>query len=258
MTFRLDPTGAFSWLLAPRFAMFGRVQSGYRTGGLAVARGVGRVEDFRSDSIVVGELGLRLIRNRPTGIAASASASYARWTDIQADLVNRLGQPFTANIGDARIQAVEGNVDWVPIAGLRATAAFLYTHNRVTGPLADLSSPANRRLPDTPPFAGNLKLFYEWSIGGGSQLRLGASANHVGRSVLGTGDVLDMSQGKYTTLGLTGGWKRHGIDASLTIDNLTNQHDNRFAYGNPFILYARDQATPLRPFNMRAGVAFSW
>ena len=45
--------------------------------------------------------------------------------DFQADLVHRLGQPFTANIGNARIQAIEGNVDWVPIAGLRATAAFL-------------------------------------------------------------------------------------------------------------------------------------
>jgi iron complex outermembrane receptor protein len=258
VTFRLDPTGAFSWLLAPRLAMFGRLQSGYRTGGLAVARGVGRVEDFRSDSILVGELGFRLIRNRPTGIAASASVSYARWIDIQADLVNRFGQPFTANIGNARIQTIEGNIDWIPMPGLRATAAFLFTHNRVTGPLADLSPPAHRRLPDTPPFAGNLDLFYKWSIGTDSELRLGATANYVGRSVLGTGDLLDISQGQYMNLGLTGGWKRQGVDVSLTIDNLTNQHDNRFAYGNPFTLYTRDQATPLRPFNVRAGVAFSW
>lgn len=255
-TRRVDPTAAFSWKLNPGLAVFGRVQTGYRTGGLAVASGVGRVADFRLDKILVGEVGIRRLRQGETGLSLQAALSYARWENIQADLVNRRGLPYTDNIGDARIQAFEGTADWVPIRGLRGTLAFLYTHNRVTGPLADSSAAANRRLPETPSFAAASTLGYEWAIGHDSKLSIGGSAAYVGRSVLGTGDLLDISQGRYVTIGLNGGWTRRGVTTSLTIDNLTNSQGNRFASGNPLTFAARDQTTPLRPMNARVGVAF--
>ena len=257
-TKRIDPTAAVSWKLAPGLAAFARAQSGYRTGGLAVARGVGRVADFQSDSIRVAEIGLRKVRTGPRGLALSAAYSYARWHDIQADLVNRRGLPFTDNIGDARIQALEATADWVPLAGLTATAAALYTYNRVTGPLADLSSPAHRRLPETPPFAAKSDLAYRWRVGGDSMLNVGASVVYVGRSVLGTGDLLDISQGRYAVLGARVGWIRRRVGLSLIADNLTDARANRFALGNPFMLAARDQSTPLRPFNARLGGTFAW
>ena len=257
-TKRFDPTIAISWLIAPRLAAFARFQSGYRTGGIAVARGVGRVADFQSDSIRVGELGLRMQRSGPTGLAMSTSASFAHWSNIQADLFNRRGQPLTANIGNANIFALEGTGDWVPIRGLHATFAFLYTYNRLDGPLAQLSVLANRRLPETPAFAGNVGLSYQWAGGGENSFSVGGSVRYVGRSVLGPGDFLDISQGRYAVADLNGSWKWRNIDVSLTIDNLTNQSDNRFSLGNPTILGTRDQTTPLRPRNIRAGVAISW
>jgi len=256
-TRRFDPTAALSWLVAPRLALFARVQSGYRTGGIAVARGVGRIADFQSDSIRVGEIGLRMERSGPTGLAMSAGVSFARWRDIQADLFNRRGQPYTTNLGNANIVGVEGTGDWVPLRGFHATFAFLYTHNVVDGPLAQSSVLANRHLPETPAFAGNVGLSYQWPVGE-SSLSVGAMARYVGRSVLGTGDFLDVSQGRYTVIDVSGGWKWRNIDASLTLDNLTNRKDNRFALGNPIILGTRDQTTPLRPMNIRAGFAISW
>ncbi|MBM3928550.1 MAG: TonB-dependent receptor, partial [Sphingomonadales bacterium] len=81
-TRRIDPTVAASWRIAPRLAAFGRFQTGYRTPGLSVAAGIGRVADFRSDSITVGELGVRRTLSGPTGLALSASVSRARWRDI--------------------------------------------------------------------------------------------------------------------------------------------------------------------------------
>jgi outer membrane receptor protein involved in Fe transport len=257
-TRRFDPTLALSWRLAPRFALFGRVQTGYRTGGLAVARGIGRVADFNSDSIIVGEVGFRRLHDGPTGVTFSGSASYAHWVDIQADLINRRGAPYTTNFGDARIFTLEGNVDLVPIAGLHATASFLFTSNTVSGPLADLSLPQNRRLPETPPFAGNVALSYEWAAGSGAKWNVGADANYVGRSVLGTGDVLDISQGKYLMVGVHGGWEHRGTAVTLSVENLTNRSDNRFAYGNPFTFISRAQATPLRPITIRLGVSRTW
>ncbi|WP_242097203.1 TonB-dependent receptor [Sphingomonas sp. CROZ-RG-20F-R02-07] len=257
-TRRIDPTAALSWKLAPGLALFGRAQSGYRTGGLAVARGVGRVADFQSDSIRVAEAGLRKIRTGPTGLALSAAYSIARWQDIQADLVNRRGLPYTANIGNARIQAIEATADWIPFAGLSATAAVLYTYNRVTGPLADLATPAHRRLPETPPFAAKADLAYRWRIGAVSMLNIGGSAVYIGRSVLGTGDLLDISQGRYAVLGARAGWAHKRVALTLIADNLTDRRANRFALGNPFALAARDQSTPLRPFNARLGGSFAW
>jgi hypothetical protein len=257
-TRRLDPTIAVSWLVAPRIAVFARVQSGYRTGGLAVARGIGRVADFESDSIEMGEVGLRKERAGATGLDVSASVSYARWNDIQADLFDRRGQPYTANIGNADIYAFEASGDWAPMAGLHADFAFMFTYNQVYGPYAQSSARANRRLPETPPFAGHLGLSYQWSTGRDVTIRLGAIAGYVGRSVLGTGALFDRTQGKYAEIGLNGGLRWRNIDFSLAVNNLTNASDNRFALGNPVLVATRDQMTPLRPRSVRAGVSVSW
>ncbi|QQV78600.1 TonB-dependent receptor [Sphingomonas aliaeris] len=257
-TRRIDPTLAFSWRLRPGLAVFGRVQTGYRTGGLAVASGIGRVRDFRLDRILVGELGLRRLRQGPTGLSLQAALSYARWKNIQADLVNRRGLPYTDNIVDARIQAVEGIADWVPVRGLNGKLAFLYTHNRVTGPLADQSVSANRRLPDTPAFAGTGSVGYEWRAGNESVLSVGVIATYVGRSVLGTGDLLDIEQGDYATFGLNAAWVRRGVTTTLTIDNAADGRGNRFASGNPLTFAVRDQTTPLRPLNARFGVGLTF
>jgi len=258
LTRRLDPTIAVSWLIAPRLAAFARLQSGYRTGGLAVARGIGRVADFESDSIEMGEIGLRRQRRGETGLDLSTSVSYARWSDIQADLFNRRGQPYTDNIGDADIYALEATGDWVPLAGLHAAFALLFTYNQVYGPLAQSSVSANRRLPETPSFSSNIGLSYQWAAGRDTQVKLGATLRYVGRSVLGTGDLFDRSQGKYAAVGLTGGLRWRRLDFSLTADNLTNSKSNRFALGNPVLVASRDQTTPLRPRSIRAGVSIAW
>lgn len=257
-TKRLDPTVALSWNFATRVAAFARYQTGYRTGGLAVARGVGRVADYQSDSISVAEVGLRRLRAGATGITLSGSASVAHWVGIQADLINRRGASYTANLGDARIVTVEGSAEWVPLAGLGATASFLYTQNEVTGPTADLSKRNNRRLAETPPLAAHAAVAYAWQAGRAMTLRTGATANYVGRSVLGVGDVLDISQGRDLLIGLTGGAKWRNVDVSVELDNLTNTTTNRFAFGNPFEFSTRDETTPPRPRNVRLGVAVAW
>lgn len=257
-TRRFDPTAALSWRIAPRLSAFARMQTGYRTGGIAVARGVGRVADFDSDSIIVGEFGLRLLREGETGLALSASTSFARWRDIQADLLNRRGASYTTNLGNARIETLEGSADYVPLPGLHMAAAFLYTQNRVSGALADLSKPDNRRLPETPPIAGNVELSYEWAGGADTRWRIAGRGAYAGRSVLGVGDVLDISQGKYAVAGLDGSWRRHGLTATIGIDNLLDSHANRFAFGNPFTFIARDQMTPVRPRTVRLALARSW
>ncbi|MDB5713288.1 MAG: TonB-dependent receptor [Sphingomonadales bacterium] len=254
---RFDPTLAMSWLLAPKIAVYGRLQSGFRAGGLAVARGIGRVADFHSDTIRMAEVGLRLQRRGQTGVALTTAVSYAHWSEIQADLINRRGQPYTANIGNADIYAFEGTADWVPMAGLNTALSFLYTQNRVEGPIAETSARANRRLPITPPLAANLEVGYRWEGRNAFGYRLAATGRYVGRSVLGSGDFLDISQGQYAVLDVVGSVQAGKATLSLSIDNLTNARANRFSFGNPFTFFRRDQTTPLQPLTVRVGMTFT-
>nr|WP_294335194.1 TonB-dependent receptor [uncultured Sphingomonas sp.] len=257
LTRRLDPTFAASWRIARELALFARFQTGYRTGGLAVASGIGRVADYKPDAITVVEAGIRKLRSGATGLAASGSISGARWEDVQADLITQKGQPYTANIGSAKILALEGNLDWIPVVGLRAEASFLLTNNRVQGPIADLSKRNNRRLPETPPFAAHLGLSYRWEHQP-LQPRIGVSADYTGRSVLGTGDFLDVSQGQYWTADAFAAVRIGKAELSLALANLTDRRANQFAYGNPFTLSLRDQLTPLRPRNLRIAITTGW
>ncbi|MFD1788330.1 TonB-dependent receptor [Sphingomonas floccifaciens] len=256
-TRRVDPTLAASWQIASDLAVFSRFQTGYRTGGLSVAPGIGRVADYRSDSITVGEVGVRHVRHGTHGVAASLGVSVARWRDIQADLINRRGLPYTDNLGDARIQTLEGTLDWIPLTGFQVQGAFLLTDTLVSGPVADLSSPDNRRLPNTPPFAAHAAVSYRWKSAAMAPY-VQATGDYVGRSVLGTGDLFDISQGDYAVLGMAAGVRVAGVDVSLTLDNLANAHANRFAFGNPFSFALRDQQTPLRPRSVRLGVSYGW
>ncbi|MEH3158139.1 MAG: TonB-dependent receptor [Sphingomonas taxi] len=257
-TQRFDPTVALSYRLAPDISAFARYQTGFRTGGLAVAQGIGRVANYDADAIRFAEVGLRRLRRGVTGLGVSVSGSAARWTGIQADLLNRRGQPYTTNLGDARIQTVEASLDWVPVPRLTIDASALYTHNTVYGPIADQSRLDNRRLPETPPFAAHTGIDYRWAEGRPVTPRIGATLDYVGRSVLGTGDLLDVSQGDYLTLGLSAGARWRNLDLTLGLDNLTNAEANRFAFGNPFGLTMRNQTTPLRPRNIRIGIAAAW
>lgn len=257
LTRRLDPTFAASWRIARELALFARFQTGYRTGGLAVASGIGRVADYKPDAITVVEAGIRKLRSGATGLAASGSISGARWEDVQADLITQKGQPYTANIGSAKILALEGNLDWIPVLGLRAEASFLFTSNQVQGPVADLSKRNNRRLPETPPFAAHLGLSYRWEHQP-LQPRVGISADYTGRSVLGTGDFLDVSQGQYWTADVFAAVRLGRAELSLALANLADRRANQFAYGNPFTLSLRDQLTPLRPRNLRIAITTGW
>lgn len=87
---------------------------------------------------------------------------------------------------------------------------------------------------------------------------IGVSADYTGRSVLGTGDFLDVSQGRYWTADAYATLRIGKAELSLTLANLTDRRANQFAYGNPFTLSLRDQLTPLRPRNLRIGITTGW
>ena len=255
---RLSPTLAVDWLIAPRLAWFARYGEGFRTGGLAVAPGVGRVANYDPDVIRVGETGLRLERRGETGVAASASLSYARWSKIQADLIDRNGFPYTTNIGKGRIAGLEAVVDWVPLVGLHLLGSMFVNKSNLDEPITALARQDGDELPDTPKVSLATSATYRWAAGADASFDVAAQARYIGRSVAGIGPMLDLTQGNYAEVDVSAGWTRHPVGLTIGLDNIANARGNRFALGNPFAVLARNQVTPLRPRTVRVGVSFDW
>ena len=251
---RFDPQLGLSLRLAHRFAAFAQYQQGFRTGGLAVAPGIGRVANFADDQIRVGEAGLRLLRHGSTGVAAMAAISYASWRRIQADLVSLNGFPYTANVGNGRVMGLESSIDWVPLAGLRVTGGLFVNRSRLVDPAPDFSASGSRPLPDTPPVAATASASWTRQLGG-AELQLAANARYLGRARLGVGPVLDLPYGDYLVAGAGATLRLRRIAFTLTVDNIADARGNRFAIGNPFGIALRDEVTPLRPRTIRLGAA---
>ena len=220
-----------------------------------MARGVGRVATYNADEVKVGETGLRLLREGATGLSASVAASFTRWTDIQADLVSRNGFPFTANVGNGKILALEGSIDWAITPRLRATAALFLNRSRLDDPAPDYVNSGARPLPATPARSATGRLAWVRPLDGEMTLKLEANARYISHSRLGVGQVLDLRYGNYVVAGATAALARGPIEASLTVTNLLDSAANRFAIGNPFGIQYRDEVTPLRPRTVRLGLA---
>lgn len=153
--------------------------------------------------------------------------------------------------------AIEGVADWVPTPGLKLGTSFLYTDNRLSGSLAEQSAPHDQRLPNVPRFSGTAQADYAWGQAEKWRFRLGGSLRYIGRSVLGPGTLLDISQGDYAVLAMYVGALHGGTDLSLFVDNVANVRGNRFALGNPLAIARREQFVPVRPLTIRAGVGFA-
>ncbi|TCP93070.1 outer membrane receptor protein involved in Fe transport [Sphingomonas sp. PP-CE-1A-559] len=255
---RLDPTLGVSWLLTPTLAAYARYQSGFRTGGITVAPGVGRVTDLVRDTIHVGEIGLRKERHGPLGLSASIGASLTDWRHIQADLVDKSGFPFTTNLGNSHIYGLEASANWVPLSGLKIDMAMFLNDTRVADPDPAFRRQVGARLPNTPPFAVSGSVGYEWSLSADTHVSIDAGWRYVGRSTVGTQAPLDVSQGEYGSTHLGGTWTRNTIRLTATVENVFDVKGDRFAGGNPFALAARNEYTPLRPRTFRLGGAIGW
>jgi iron complex outermembrane receptor protein len=254
---RFSPLAAIDWLVTPRIALYARYGSGFRTGGLAVAPGVGRVANFIPDRIRVIEGGVRLQRSGPRGLSATAALSQAVWTNVQADLIDRRGFPYSTNVGRARIDGIEASADWAILPGLSITGALFANHSRLTDPIEALAAQKNEPLPDTPRLAVTGGATRRWAGAAGAEWSLSAVGRYTSRSRVGVGERLNMAQGGYARFDIAGGWQRDGLAIGLALDNLANVRGDRFALGNSFGLADRNQRTPERPRTARISVTLS-
>lgn len=257
---RVSPSLALSWRPAGRWLWFVHYQEAARAGGLAVGptSSPQSVQRFESDTLGMIEAGFRLGRAGRDRFAASATISYARWSDIQADLVDETGLPFTANIGSGRIIGFDAQMTWSPVTALQIDVASFFNRSDLTHPAPAFAAAAERDLPNVAESGARAEMTYRTDLSSSLALTLDGSLRYVGRSQLGIGPPLDVSQGRYLEASLGGRLGFGAFGLSIDVSNIGDVRGNRFAFGNPFGVADRDQITPLRPRSIRIGLDASF
>ncbi len=243
----------------PGLTLYARYQQGFRPGGLTVDDQ--RIQRFRNDRISTLEFGFRKGMPGRDTVALSANFAYTDWDDIQADVTDRIGLPTTANIGDGRINTVEGRIVLRPLPRLTLDGSLIYNDSRLSQPAQFLRLLAfdgkSLTLPNVANLGGRLGLDYRRPVAEDMLLRLSGSARYVGKSRIGVGPIFGRTQGDYVDTSLSARLARGPLEVSLSLTNLLDSNGNRFALGTPFDLRA-DYYTPMQPRTLRLGVDFAF
>jgi outer membrane receptor protein involved in Fe transport len=247
------PMSALAWRPSARWLFFAHYQEGFRAGGLSIT-GPTTADKFQSDSIATIETGFRFGDANIDRFAASVTASGSWWKRIQADLIRPNGLPFTSNIGDGHVFGLEVQSAWRPTDALSLQTALFLNTSALDHPSPAFADADERDLPNVAEAGGRFGLAYRRRLSDGLMLNAGGSVRYVGHSTLGIGAPVDVLQGGFAEAALNAriGSDRAGV--SLSVTNLTNVRANRFAFGNPFAIEARDQVTPLRPRTFRIAI----
>lgn len=252
---RLTPAAGIAWRLSPATTLFARYQEGFRAGGLGLpATGSdSTARRFESDKLTSVEAGLRVGNQKVDRLSFDATASFTWWRDIQADLLDAAGLPFTVNVGDGRIIGFEASGVWRPVPAMTLDLSIFVNKASITSPRPELGTFDIHRLPNIAPLGGRMAVKYLVPLSSSARLELEGSARYFGESETGIGTPLDLEQGEYldTDLGARIDLGRIGFTLDLT--NIADTQGNRFSYGNPFSLGNRLQTTPLRPRTLRLG-----
>lgn len=249
------PMAALSWQARDRIVVFAQVQEGYRPGGLAISASgsVSAIQRFDADRISTLEAGLRFGFPQRSRFWGSVTASYARWVDIQSDLVDATGLPFTTNIGDGRIIGLEGQMTWRASPHLTFDGSTFINKSQLDKPAPLYIAALDRELPSIAEAGTRVGFRYHTSLTDKVYLTLDGSARYVGKSSLGIGQLLGLDQGDYFDSTIGGHLALGTFGLSLDVRNLGDVRGNRFAFGNPFSIAAGNQVTPLRPRTIRIG-----
>jgi outer membrane receptor protein involved in Fe transport len=254
--FRASPTAAMMWQAGRRVLAYVRYQEGFRAGGLAVTPSGTDViaQRFKSDRIGSVEGGLRFGRKGLDPLSIEAAVSYLKWKNIQADLIDIQGLPYTTNIGNGRIYGFEADVHWRALPSLDVEASAFLNSSALVSPAPAFASAEERDLPNIASEGGRVAARYSTDLATAVALRIDGAVRYVGRSQLGIGTPFDIEQGDYAVgdIGARLDFGRFGI--SLDVTNVADTRGNRFSFGNPFTVADRLHVTPVRPRTFRIGI----
>lgn len=218
LTYLLTP----SFKLSPNVMIYSRVASGYRAGGpLYNAPATGH-PSVAPDYTYNYELG---VKGSADGglLSFDLSAYYIDWKDIQVQLFN--GFTYLDNAGTATSRGVEASVELRPLRGLTLAAWGAWNKAILESQSPDSTVPASPgdKLPYSPRLSGNLSIDYRFPLSAGPTGIVGASVNHVGKRLNDFSFTTREEFPAYTQWDINAGLEVDGWEASVFVNNVTDQ-----------------------------------
>jgi len=231
---------AFTYQISPRFKptrnhmIYGRVASGYRTGGtnpicgpLALPADVPC--QFKPDKTVNYELGAK-------GSLAGGIFSYdvsvfsIDWTDIQIVQVLDV-YTYNGNAGKARSRGVEIALEASPTDRLNLKAWWSYVDAKLREEFfnANFFAAKGDRLPYSSENSGRFSVDYRAPVSNSANITFGASATYIGErkgEFVPFANVANLRQSypEYVQFDLTAGVDFGNFNLDIYVQNLTNRH----------------------------------
>lgn len=245
------PTIALAWTPARQATLYLRYAGGYRPGGLTVS---GAIERFAPDTVRTAEAGFRARVQQVAGLQVEGALARTEWRNVQADTVDGIGLPHTANVGNGVVRSATLQIRLAPLRDITLTAGGFLADSLLLGTLPSIDGLVRSPLPNVARHGGVFSIAYAHELAPERRLRASMRANSTGPSLLGIGPQLALRQGDYTYLSANLSLDVRKATLSLDFSNLLDTRGNLFGLGTPFTLATGAQGTPLRPRSVRLGV----
>ena len=164
--------------------VYGRVASGYRTGGPNFHYPAGH-QSFEPDKTVNYEIGLKsqwLERQ----LTFNPAVYYIKWSKVQALQTTSSGLAYYTNGGSASSKGMELTLDYQPVNGLYIAATVAYDDAKLdeNAPPDTFFGLSGDRLPFTADWMANLSTDYNWPLTARAAVFAGATATYTGARLI--------------------------------------------------------------------------
>lgn len=265
-TFGTRPRAEITFQPDPDNLFYAEVAQGFRLGGINIASrivapavGSGRpvtASNFQSDQLWNFELGSKS-SFFDRALTLNATAFYALWSNMQADLIRPSGLPVTANVGDVRNYGFEAEGTFVPNEHFHFLANLSWANPVLTNTNPALTTLSVSRLPVTPKFSVTMAAQYQTPLATDYLGFANVKYELFGKSRLTNDSGAMSSVHTYHVVNLRLGVQHKQWKLTTYVNNLTGDTSNTYAFGNPFSLGHISQETPPRPRTIGLNLAWS-
>lgn len=254
----VTPKVVISYQPRDTLVFYVQASQGYRPSGFNTSGPIGQVfpspsgvvepqRSFTADSLWNYEAGAKL-RSSDSRLSLRTAVYYATWDSLQTDQFLPSGLPYTVNVGDGVITGAEIEAAWQVTDHLRLQGAGLLddpqlTNERNTG----FPSRADAGLPGVPNVSFSATVDYRRPLTRNSDIFANAQYSYVGSSNVTFDPQTLAHMGEYNTFRFRLGLQHQRWSLTAFVDNLLNDRNNTFAFGNPFSFLQTQQVTPQKP-----------
>ena len=224
-----NPRVGLQWYPNEDLNIYANAAKGYRPGGInstataCAVLGVTNIPtSYNSDDLWSYELGAKTswADNR---VVLNVAVFYMDWNDFRSPTINcGLGFGASENTGEAESKGFELDLVLTPVSGLTISAGIGYTDAEITDAGEATSIAKGDPLPNIPEWTGIAAIDHDFELTNefGAFWRL--DYRYVDSSISRNG----LYRPSYELLNLRGGLRWKKLEASVYLDNITNEHAN--------------------------------